>query len=671
MTLLARLIARLGQVETRHWVAVGASALLHLAVVLGFRQAPPQPPETVSFEIALKPPEEERLKAPKAKSAKVDKPARKTLAKAKKPKTKVQAKEAHTLEADIRVEQKRRKDVPAVALPAVESKPAQTHVAEAVEAPAKVQPQPPKSVGAPSTEMPVLSSAATPATAAQPAVAPVSAVATGATSGASGETVQPGGAGLVAGGSAAPSGQAGLALAASRDMALAPGGGDMTQGAEAGTSPGSGAQGANAGAGPATFSASGGVGGGLNASVGTGASTHSSTQSNPVAGGEPQGLRLTASGTLSSLPEFPQGKGGLAAGHLMAEAGVASPTDGPGRGQSLASAKAGGSSVSPLQGPAAGPGKGGQGTAVDQPAGARAAGGSGPAPGRLAGAVVPGRSMTGPQGNKTGGNSSQNGKALALAPGEPGSGPQWAVLMVPVQTGVPMPWMMGKGTPGQRGGQASNKAATGPGGGDASSAGDGPGAARLAQSGTGKLASVAPKGLAGAGEDSNGGRGAAPVAGAMAPGGASPLGTGRGMTTVKPAEDKIVRADSKVEALDVLAPSNYCPLPIHAQPDNRPPKPGEERLELPTYAQTNPSFVYPVMANVYGVEGKLIMRVEVRADGTPGQMLLKQSSGNGILDRDAREQLARWRFNPARKNGQAVAAWVDVPVTYRLPEGRK
>jgi protein TonB len=77
------------------------------------------------------------------------------------------------------------------------------------------------------------------------------------------------------------------------------------------------------------------------------------------------------------------------------------------------------------------------------------------------------------------------------------------------------------------------------------------------------------------------------------------------------------------------------------------------------------------MANVYGVEGKLIMRVQVLADGTPGQMLLKQSSGNGILDRDAREQLARWRFNPARKNGQAVTAWVDVPVTYRLPEDRK
>jgi hypothetical protein len=33
--------------------------------------------------------------------------------------------------------------------------------------------------------------------------------------------------------------------------------------------------------------------------------------------------------------------------------------------------------------------------------------------------------------------------------------------------------------------------------------------------------------------------------------------------------------------------------------------------------------------------------------------------------------MSRWRFNPARKNGEAVTAWIDVPVIYRLPEGRK
>lgn len=638
---------------------MGASALLHLAVVLGFRQVPPPPPETVSFEIALQSPEEARLKLPKAKPNKADKNTRKKLAKARKAKPKVAVKEPHTLEAELKAEKRPRKDAPAVTLPTAE-----TQVAEAIQATAKALPTPPKEQSAAPTENAVLASAATPGVAVQPSSPST------ATSAATGETAEPGGAGLVAGGSSAPNGEAGLALAAARGMALAPGGGDASQGAEASATPGNAAEGANAGAGPANFSASGGAGGGLNLAAGTGANVNSASQSTPMAGGEPQGLRLTASGSLSSLPEFAQGKGGLAAGHLALEAGAASPVDGQGRGQALASATAGGTSVSPMQGPSAGPGMGGQGKAIERPAGSRQAAGSGPAPGRLAGAVVPGRSLSGPEGTKRAGNSSQNGKTLALAPGEPGSGPQWAVLMVPVQTGAPMPWMLGRGTPDRRGGQVANKAATAPGGGDGSAAGGGTGAVRLAQAGTGKLASVAPRGMPSAGGGA-GGRSEAPVAGPATPGGASPIGAGRGMSSIKPVERKVVRPDSKVETLDVLAPSNYCPLPIHAQPDNRPPKPVEERLELPTYAETNPSFVYPVMANVYGVEGRLIMRVQVQADGKPGRMLLKQSSGNGILDQDARDQLARWRFNPARKNGQAVAAWVDVPVTYRLPEGRK
>jgi protein TonB len=77
------------------------------------------------------------------------------------------------------------------------------------------------------------------------------------------------------------------------------------------------------------------------------------------------------------------------------------------------------------------------------------------------------------------------------------------------------------------------------------------------------------------------------------------------------------------------------------------------------------------MANIQGTQGKLVVRVQVLANGLPGEMLLKQSSGNAILDKDARETLARWRFSPARKGGQAVDSWVDVPVIYRLSVERK
>jgi protein TonB len=662
VTLWVRLLARLGQVEARQWVAVGASALLHVAVVLGLRQAPPPLPETVSFEIALQLPEAEKIPRPKPKSSQAkqaDRNKRKHLAKAKKVKPKVEVREAHTLDAELKPEARPRKDAPAVSLPQAE--------ALVAEAPRTLPQVPHEQVSPVAGAQPGLATTAT-ATATATASAPS---ATAKASTASPAATEPGAAAMVAGGTAAPSDETGLALAAARNMVLAPGGGDTTQGAEASNNPGSDAQGANAGAGPATFSASSSVGGGLNQTSGSGANVNSASASTPLAGGEPQGLRLTASGVLSSLPEFVQGKGGLASGHLAQEAGAASPVDGQGQGHALVSALAGGASISPVQGPAAGPGKGSQGVAIDRVASQRQ--GGGPAPDRLAGAPTSGKSLRGEgRGPKRGGNSSQASETLALAPGEPGSGPGWAIIMMPVQVGVPMVplvWTQGRG-PGNQGGQARHKVATAPSGGDAVSGGGGAGPVRLAQARTGMLTSVSPQGAMGRGAG-DGGRGAAPVAGRTTPGGGAQDGNANVMSSIKPAEQKLIRPDSRVETLDVLAPSNYCPLPIHFQPDNRPPQAPPDRVELPSYGANNPSFVYPVMANIYGVEGKLIMRVQVLSDGRPGEMLLKQSSGNGILDKDAREQLARWRYNPARKNGQTVTSWIDVPVIYRLSEGRK
>ena len=127
-----------------------------------------------------------------------------------------------------------------------------------------------------------------------------------------------------------------------------------------------------------------------------------------------------------------------------------------------------------------------------------------------------------------------------------------------------------------------------------------------------------------------------------------------------------IRPDSQVRPLDVLAPSTYCPLPGHVQPDNRPRDTVQNLGGNPAYDSDNPSFVFPLRAWAYGHQGRVTVRVQILADGNPGQMLLKQSSGSAILDADAREQLSRYHFKPARKSGQPVAFWIDVPVDYRL-----
>jgi TonB family protein len=148
---------------------------------------------------------------------------------------------------------------------------------------------------------------------------------------------------------------------------------------------------------------------------------------------------------------------------------------------------------------------------------------------------------------------------------------------------------------------------------------------------------------------------------------------GARLVTIKVADRQIMRADSQLQALDVLAPSIYCPLPLpgHSFPDNRPPKPDVQLTSQPAYAPDNPSFIFPIQAWAGNIQGKAIVRVEVQPDGKPGRMWLKQSSGSGLLDRDAQSQLTFWRFIPARKNGQPVTAWIDVPVVYRLQDAKK
>lgn len=40
---------------------------------------------------------------------------------------------------------------------------------------------------------------------------------------------------------------------------------------------------------------------------------------------------------------------------------------------------------------------------------------------------------------------------------------------------------------------------------------------------------------------------------------------------------------------------------------------------------------------------------------------------NGLLAENTRATLLTWWFEPARKNGRAVATWIHVPISYRPP----
>jgi len=82
----------------------------------------------------------------------------------------------------------------------------------------------------------------------------------------------------------------------------------------------------------------------------------------------------------------------------------------------------------------------------------------------------------------------------------------------------------------------------------------------------------------------------------------------------------------------------------------------------------NPRPAYPWLARQRHIEGRVLLRVRVDADGRPAEVAVLRSSGFALLDESARTALAGWTFHPARIEGVAVPAEVEVPIAFRLED---
>lgn len=80
----------------------------------------------------------------------------------------------------------------------------------------------------------------------------------------------------------------------------------------------------------------------------------------------------------------------------------------------------------------------------------------------------------------------------------------------------------------------------------------------------------------------------------------------------------------------------------------------------------NPKPVYPHASRRLGEQGKVLLRVFVSAAGLAEKVEIKLGSGFARLDQAAEEAVSRWRFVPAKRGEQAIAAWVQVPIIFQL-----
>ena len=74
---------------------------------------------------------------------------------------------------------------------------------------------------------------------------------------------------------------------------------------------------------------------------------------------------------------------------------------------------------------------------------------------------------------------------------------------------------------------------------------------------------------------------------------------------------------------------------------------------------------YPASMLRAGVGGTVVVLAEVNAQGNPVDVRVVERSGERDLDRAALSAVRQWRFEPAMRNGKAIATSVKVPVDFK------
>jgi TonB family protein len=90
------------------------------------------------------------------------------------------------------------------------------------------------------------------------------------------------------------------------------------------------------------------------------------------------------------------------------------------------------------------------------------------------------------------------------------------------------------------------------------------------------------------------------------------------------------------------------------------------RPQVPAAYQEAPPPAYPAAAREQGLEGVVVLNVEVLATGRVGEVQVAVSSGARVLDETAVAAVRGWTFTPARQGGRAVDSLVEVPVRFAL-----
>ncbi len=127
--------------------------------------------------------------------------------------------------------------------------------------------------------------------------------------------------------------------------------------------------------------------------------------------------------------------------------------------------------------------------------------------------------------------------------------------------------------------------------------------------------------------------------------------------------------DAVPPPIDEVAPAPSR-SPVSSAPAEREPAPERTAPATPVERPAQPIDPrqpdYPPTALRAGVEGRVLLRVDVGADGRPTDVQVVERSGSSELDRAAERAVREWTFHPATRDGKPVPSSVQVPVDFSV-----
>lgn len=130
-----------------------------------------------------------------------------------------------------------------------------------------------------------------------------------------------------------------------------------------------------------------------------------------------------------------------------------------------------------------------------------------------------------------------------------------------------------------------------------------------------------------------------------------------------PSERAISRPE---EAVETPPPPPQMPAAVSATQDSESLGAPVTPPQMDANPLNNPAPAYPNLSRRLKEQGTVLLEVLIVADGSVGEVRIKQSSGFQRLDDTAVKAVKRWRYTPARRGAETIDYWYLQPVEFSL-----